>query len=207
MLRRLLMACAGLALLQTQAVAGTQYLGTITMYICDDGEDLCSNTLTSSPVILPNGAFTEDFVFDFVNYSPDTPNDVPLLRATAFLETLDPADFNSATVTLYDSTGTPFGFEDHPFIPNGSDYYAQNGALIYPGAGYYVEVSGVSNTDNLPLEVSVNAFDLGGPSGLPEPSTWAMMLLGVAGLGFAAWRQKRPALAIGKNGVPVKNWA
>ena len=132
MLRRLLMACAGLALLQTQAVAGTQYLGTITMYICDDGEDLCSNTLTSSPVILPNGAFTEDFVFDFVNDSPDTPNDVPLLRATAFLETLDPADFNSATVTLYDLPERRLGLKIIPLYQTGAITMLRTAPLYIP---------------------------------------------------------------------------
>ena len=41
------------------------------------------------------------------------------------------------------------------------------------------------------------AFSLSG-STIPEPSTWAMMLLGFAGLGFAACRrarQARPAIA------------
>jgi hypothetical protein len=28
---------------------------------------------------------------------------------------------------------------------------------------------------------------------IPEPSTWAMMLLGFAGLGFAGWRHARQA--------------
>ena len=36
------------------------------------------------------------------------------------------------------------------------------------------------------------AFSLSG-SVVPEPSTWAMMLLGFAGLGFAAYRQARKA--------------
>ncbi len=34
------------------------------------------------------------------------------------------------------------------------------------------------------------AFSLTGAA-VPEPSTWAMMLLGFAGLGFAGWRRAR----------------
>jgi PEP-CTERM motif len=30
--------------------------------------------------------------------------------------------------------------------------------------------------------------------GVPEPSTWAMMILGFAGLGFMAYRKNRMAL-------------
>jgi hypothetical protein len=30
----------------------------------------------------------------------------------------------------------------------------------------------------------------------PEPSTWAMMILGFAGLGFAGYRKPRKAVAI-----------
>ena len=36
------------------------------------------------------------------------------------------------------------------------------------------------------------AFSLSG-STIPEPSTWAMMLLGFAGLGFAGYRQAKKA--------------
>ncbi|HEY1783403.1 MAG TPA: PEP-CTERM sorting domain-containing protein [Roseiarcus sp.] len=35
------------------------------------------------------------------------------------------------------------------------------------------------------------AFSLSGTT-IPEPSTWAMMLLGFAGLGYAGWRRARP---------------
>ena len=91
-IRRLLAASAGLALLHAQALAGTQHIGVITMFLCDDGLDLCSNTLSSSPVFLSTGAFTEDFVFDFVNNFIDVPDNVPLLKGTALLETSNPAD-------------------------------------------------------------------------------------------------------------------
>ncbi len=197
MLRRLLMACAGLALLQTQAFADSQNLGTLTMYLCDDGEDLCSNTLTSTPIILPFGPFTEDFVFNLVNDFPDVPNNFPLIKAIATLETSAQEDFISATNMLFNSSDEPIDINT-PFMPNGPTFQAQAETIIYAGTGLYVEVSGVSNTGNLPLQVSVNAFDLGGPIGTPEPSTWTMMLLGMAGLGFAA-RRRRSAIAIGKN--------
>jgi hypothetical protein len=124
MLRRSLMACAGLALLQTQAVADTQYLGTITMYLCDHGEDLCSNTLTSAPTILPNGPFTEDFVFDFVNDFSAIPDDTPSLVVKTNLEPSNPLDFSPGSVMLYDSSGTPYGFEDIPFVYNGTGYFS-----------------------------------------------------------------------------------
>ena len=40
-------------------------------------------------------------------------------------------------------------------------------------------------------------FDLAIGGAVPEPSTWAMMLLGFAGLGFAGHRSTRRAAAIG----------
>lgn len=61
------------------------------------------------------------------------------------------------------------------------------------------------------LGVIKDQFDLSGPdgsaetsilgngfsvSGVPEPSTWAMMLLGFAGLGFAAFRKTKRPIAI-----------
>ena len=34
------------------------------------------------------------------------------------------------------------------------------------------------------------------PSGVPEPSTWAMMLIGFAGLGFAAFKSRKEHVSI-----------
>ena len=152
---------------------------------------------TSTPIILPFGPFTEDFVFNLVNDFPDVPNNFPFVRAISTLETPNHGDFSSATNMLFNSSDEPIDINT-PFVLNGSAFQAQAETIIYAGTGLYVEVSGFSNTGSLPLQVSVNAFDLGGPIGTPEPSTWTMMLLGMAGLGFAARWRTRPTLAIGK---------
>jgi hypothetical protein len=80
------------------------------MYSGDGGEDLCGNTLTSSPINLPPGPFTEDFVFDMANEFTNYPDDLPLLQTAVQLVTASPADFIPGNVQLYDSSGTPFGF-------------------------------------------------------------------------------------------------
>jgi hypothetical protein len=42
-----------------------------------------------------------------------------------------------------------------------------------------------------PLDASLQPIGFTPPSAIPEPSTWAMMLLGFAGLGYAGWRAQR----------------
>jgi hypothetical protein len=39
------------------------------------------------------------------------------------------------------------------------------------------------------------AVDLVTTSGVPEPSTWAMLIVGFAGLGYAGWRRGRARVA------------
>jgi hypothetical protein len=38
-------------------------------------------------------------------------------------------------------------------------------------------------------------FAIAALGGVPEPSTWAMMLIGFAGLGFAGYLKRRPRAA------------
>ena len=47
-------------------------------------------------------------------------------------------------------------------------------------AGYLIDL--------VPTTVTVSV-----PGAVPEPSTWAMMLLGFAGIGFVAYRRKQKA--------------
>jgi hypothetical protein len=57
--------------------------------------------------------------------------------------------------------------------------------------------SDVSNFSYLRLSSSQNAFEIDNLAinAVPEPKTWAMMLLGFAGIGFAMRRRRRPVLA------------
>ena len=45
---------------------------------------------------------------------------------------------------------------------------------------------------NAPNDFAIGTVAL---SSVPEPSTWAMMMLGFAGLGFAAFRTRKTAVA------------
>ncbi len=88
--------------------------------------------------------------------------------------------------------GSPDGF-GHAFIAgsNGITFidYSQSGNILAPD--YTTFVGGFNNIDDI--------APLSGPGsitgGVPEPSTWAMMILGFAGVGFMAYRRKsKPAL-------------
>jgi hypothetical protein len=94
----------------------------------------------------------------------------------------------NGTVTLFATTSTSSGSGDNGADPN-----------------EIVKITDVLGDTSLPTSESFSVFD-GPQAGLrfggvafaaaPEPSTWAMLLLGFAGLGFAGYR-KRPALSLG----------
>ena len=92
--------------------------------------------------------------------------------------------------------------------------------LIDGSGGFSIDVNGVFLFENFVDDSVINlgsnlgpnveltlmvangasgAFAIGGavrePSAVPEPSTWAMTLLGFAGLGFAGYRQARAGRA------------
>jgi hypothetical protein len=56
-------------------------------------------------------------------------------------------------------------------------------------------VNGSAYVDPTIVSPSDDVFFSSGIGGVPEPSTWAMMILGFAGVGFMAYRGKsKPAL-------------
>jgi hypothetical protein len=84
-----------------------------------------------------------------------------------------------------------------------SSFQAQNPGGLVPGektaleawaqstAGQYEFLKWTRNTPPIVNSIVPNAERLFAGSGVPEPSTWAMMVIGIAGLGFVRFRRAR----------------
>jgi hypothetical protein len=76
-----------------------------------------------------------------------------------------------------------------------SIYGAQGGgSQTSPAGNQLVTITGLDPFTTATFSSTQNAFEFslvptGVPFGTPEPSTWAMMMLGFAGLGYAAFRR------------------
>jgi hypothetical protein len=95
-----------------------------------------------------------------------------------------PNGHNHIYSTAYTGTGPVF-----PGVPAGT--YVAFEDLSFPGADYD------HNDESFVFTNVASGGTLGGPGGVPEPATWAMMLLGFLGLGSAmrAARASRASLA------------
>jgi hypothetical protein len=80
------------------------------------------------------------------------------------------------------------GSEVAPLIADGNQgSYASNG---------YVFISGLPAFNSVVVSSSQNSFEFDNvTAGVPELTTWAMMVLGFAGLGFAGYRRTKNAEA------------
>jgi hypothetical protein len=82
------------------------------------------------------------------------------------------------TTFSFDMTGVGGGLTLSDIIGNGGIYFA-------------TDIIGANgNTGN----VGANSFTTTGA--VPEPSTWAMLLMGFAGLGFAGYRGRKRSAAV-----------
>jgi PEP-CTERM motif len=75
-----------------------------------------------------------------------------------------------------------------------------SGSQTDPKANQLVTITGLTAFTEVEFHTTRNAFEfsLGSSSSVPEPATWAMMMLGFAGLGYTAFRRnsKGRALAV-----------
>lgn len=66
--------------------------------------------------------------------------------------------------------------------------------VTFTGSSLQINMEGLGLNPTQPG--SPDFFNIGLTSAVPEPSTWAMMILGFIGIGFAAYRQKRLARSV-----------
>jgi PEP-CTERM motif len=64
-----------------------------------------------------------------------------------------------------------------------------------PADNQWVTIAGLGAFKQVSFSSTSNAFEFSLGSGVPEPSTWAMMGLGFAGLGLMGWRESRKTAA------------
>jgi hypothetical protein len=115
------------------------------------------------------------------------------------------APYYGGDVTVWsglDGTGTQLANLSLPTTPAGVDPGC-GGHEYCPDVPFGVLFSGIAQSVNFSGSADYIVFDditVGSGTvitgGVPEPSTWAMMMVGFAGLGFAGWRKARPVTSI-----------
>jgi hypothetical protein len=114
------------------------------------------------------------------------------------LVSLDVANLSNPGSPISVSPGGGFRIEVSG-VPGGDDVFG-------PGSSTFVTESPTDLTNISELDINLVSFTGAGATfavdnivlsagTVPEPSTWAMMLLGFAGLGFAGWRELRKTAA------------
>jgi hypothetical protein len=97
--------------------------------------------------------------------------------------TVGPADLTSASATVIGGTLTQFSFTTDSFVLDANPDTAQITATLSPSdVGITNDLSGTPGFYNGTLTIA---------SAVPEPSTWALMILGFFGVGFMAYRRKQ----------------
>jgi hypothetical protein len=143
--------------------------------ICDGPTTVGSETTIGfTEAGLANPTFTEWLTFT---------NDMAGVYALTLDTSSTGIDFTSAILT---GPGGPYEMIEE--FDNGISEFWNLSSLFLEAGTYTLTINGNNNsTGSLGGTVTINA--------VPEPGTWAMMLLGFGAAGYAMRRRRRPALA------------
>ena len=140
------------------------------------GTYLAAGPSAGQPAVLSfNSSVT---YFSFLWSSPDLTNDLKVLSSTG-----DIFDFTASSL--------------HFTVTNGATNFAQYVQFITDTPGEKIISASFTNPNSTGSFEAANFSGIGNQAvgAVPEPSTWAMMILGFAGVGFVAYRRKsKPAL-------------
>ena len=126
----------------------------------------------------------------------NTPSGQSGLSASAN-ETINPTTFLYTTEQIDSSIGGVDGVPSQITIP--VDYHAKPGDYGYGSISVVVAYGGpvITGLFFVPDEFRIVAGDAPNFAGaVPEPSTWALMMLGFAGIGAMAYRRRNSALRL-----------
>jgi hypothetical protein len=124
----------------------------------------------------------EDTYFGVINNSSRT------ISSFALSSTLDIGGFDGDGIDEANYLNIPHNSMD-PSGYGGPNAFFTNNLGTSLVVNFITPIAASGGTDVFSLEEAVSLNNI--VVGVPEPSTWAMMLLGFAGLGFAAYRKSR----------------
>lgn len=183
---------AGLALSAAFAVSQSASATSVTYDVSGTFENLSGSYYSA----LSRGSFTGTFVapsntFPLGSSTYDYLHNFQINLYTAngsLFSTLSSSTAGSYLDISNNNLGT-YGGEQIAFVANGTNYLQLIVPVTFNGTGSIIP--GVNTSY---AEVGANYAYLATGSvlvaGVPEPSTWAMLLLGFAGVGFVAYRRK-----------------
>jgi hypothetical protein len=171
---------------------GLFFANPTTLYVADEGSGNATDATDHAGLekwTLSDGTWSLDYTLQagLIGETYSVPN-WDFEETTSGLRNLTGEVNANGTVTLWATTATTSASGDNGADPN-----------------EIVEITDALGDTSLPTSEAFSVYD--GPqlglryggvafAAAPEPSTWAMLLLGFAGLGFAGYR-KRSALSIG----------
>ena len=129
--------------------------------------------------------------YDAAHVEPPAPDTLP---------DLDLLGKSDSGLFTFEDNGTEFVFTDLPFLvsfymlKNGSDQVLIFG-LAPPSDGFTATNQRITNARGIPRDISHVAFfgtedGGGGGGGIPEPATWAMMIMGFGAAGTVLRRRR-----------------
>jgi hypothetical protein len=162
------LAAAVACLLSTAAFANVTPLG-----------NLDPPTASSFDSIDPKGAIADAGTFELTKSGVET-------ALSATIAVFRAGSFTPGLLELF--SGSPFSgtlVDSAPLTFGGSAYTASFSDTLGPGT-YYAEITGTVNVTRLGVGGTVTT----GAAVVPELSTWAMMVFGFVGLGYATVRRR-----------------
>jgi hypothetical protein len=168
----------------------------------DGGSNVGSGTLTATPdATTPNAydvqtivGIANGFAINSVNTVYSSPDQLVYTSTPVIdifgLSFVGPAN-QAFNISADDAANGTINPTDGSIITNGNPFagYHCGGAYCLVGPGDPTKLNSTNMDTIAPVNVSVTLA-----SAVPEPSTWAMMILGFFGVGFMAHRRKSKPL-------------